>query len=197
MKFAKVVFTVSFSIFLLLGLLSRAMSQKKAPGTTVITYGIEEDANTYIPPPQIQRRPTQRRGIRSVQSQFPDANLAAALRTALSLQTDDPIFPEDMETLATFSASNQSIETLTGLEQATGLTDLDLSDNAIVDLGPLRNLTSLEELDLADNQIENVSPLSNLTSLTSLDLDDNEIEDVSALLRLTSLRTLVLRDYDL
>ena len=35
---------------------------------------------------------------------FRDDNLVVGLRTRLSLQTDDPIFPVDMETLTTLSA---------------------------------------------------------------------------------------------
>ena len=58
-----------------------------------------------------------------------DDNLAAALRIEIGLLTDDPIFPEDMEGLTTFTASNQNIETLTGLETATALTSLTLSNN--------------------------------------------------------------------
>ena len=70
MKFTKFLFTASFFTYLLFVPAFRAVSQKKAPGTTTITYGIQEDANTNVPPPQIQKRPTQPRGVRSVQSQF-------------------------------------------------------------------------------------------------------------------------------
>ena len=70
MKFAKIVFTVSFSIFLLLGPLSRAMSQNKVPGQTTILYGIEEDANTSVPPPSLSKRPPRGRVVRSVHPQF-------------------------------------------------------------------------------------------------------------------------------
>ena len=98
--------------------------------------------------------------------------------------------------LTRLTATRKEVDDLTGLEQATGLTTLDLGDNAIVNLGPLQNVTRLTSLDLADNAIENLSSLRDLTSLTSLDLDDNEIEDVSALSGLASLQTLDLRDND-
>ena len=100
----------------------------------------------------------------------PDANLAAALRTALTLAVDAPILEKDMETLRGFSASGSSIADLTGLETATELTNLTLSNN----------------------QIEDVSPLSGLTSLTFLRLDSNAITDVSPLRDLTGLRILIL-----
>ena len=121
---------------------------------------------------------------------FRDDNLLAALRTRLGLQTDDPIFPEDMETLTTFSASHQSIANLTGLETATALIQLTLSNNQISSLSPLSRLTSLQTLDLANNQISSISSLSNLTHLTTLNLNSNRISSVSSLSRLSNLTTL-------
>lgn len=77
MKFAKVLFVVSLLVYFLFIPVFRAASQKVAPGTTTITYGILEDANTYVPPPQIQRRPTQRRGVRSVDAQGASSTVQA------------------------------------------------------------------------------------------------------------------------
>ena len=121
---------------------------------------------------------------------IPDANLAAALRTALGFQADAPIFPEDMETLTTFSAPNESIVNLTGLETATALTTLTLSNNQIVSLSPLSRLMRLTDLDLAENQISSISALSGLTNLTILLLSENRISSVSPLSRLTNLTDL-------
>ena len=125
---------------------------------------------------------------------IPNDNLKDALQTALGLQTDAPIFPEDMETLTTFNASNHSIITLTGLETATNLTTLNLSNNQISSISPLSRLTKLESLDLADNTISSISSLSALTFLTDLNLSNNQISSVSSLSRLTSLETLNLSD---
>ena len=119
-----------------------------------------------------------------------DENLKDALQTALGLQTDDPIFPEDIEQLSTFNASNRSITTLTGLETATALTSLTLSNNQISSLSPLSRLTSLESLDLANNTISSISSLSGLTALTSLNLSNNRISSISSLWRLSNLTTL-------
>ena len=127
---------------------------------------------------------------------IPDTNLAAALRTQLGLEEDDPISPGDMEGLTTFDGSNQRIEDLTGLETATGLTSLTLSNNAIVDLEPLEDLTSLTDLNLSRNQIVDVSPLEALTSLTFLNLQNNQIIDVAPLAELTNLTSLLLRGND-
>ena len=127
--------------------------------------------------------------------EIPDTNLAAALRTALpSVLNDDPIFPEDMEKLENFTASGRTISDLTGMETATGLTELTLSNNAIVDLEPLEDLTSLTDLNLSRNQIVDVSPLEELTSLQTLNLSNNQITDVMPLAGLTRLTLLNLTD---
>ena len=39
MKFAKILFTVVFSLFIALGLIPDALSQDVKPGSTVILYG--------------------------------------------------------------------------------------------------------------------------------------------------------------
>ena len=97
---------------------------------------------------------------------FRDDSLVEELRTRLGLGDGDPIFPADMETqtFTTFSASNQSIVTLTGLETAINLTSLTLNDNEIASLTPLAKLVNLETLNLADN--EKISSVSSLAKLT-------------------------------
>ena len=132
---------------------------------------------------------------------FRDDNLKSALRTALAalptltLQPNDPIFPEDMEKLTTFNASGVSIVNLTGLGTATGLTTLNLSGNQIVSLSPLARLTELTELNVSSNSISSISSLSRLTNLTILNLSNNKnISSVSSLSRLMSLRDLNLSD---
>ena len=133
---------------------------------------------------------------------FRDENLAARLREALNLllsptlQDDDLIFPEDMEMLTTFTASEdmeasgQSIVNLTGLETATKLTSLTLNNNQIVSLSPLARLMNLTELNLSQNQISSISSLSLLTGLTTLNLNMNRISSVSSLSKLEALQTL-------
>ncbi len=121
---------------------------------------------------------------------IPDTNLAAALRSALNIPTNDPIIPSEMATLTTFSASSQSIVTLTGLEEATGLTSLTLSGNEIVNLNPLEDLVDLETLDLSGNEIVNLRYLKDLSSLTTLNLSANKIVNLSNLSGLSSLETL-------
>ena len=82
------------------------------------------------------------------------------------------------------------IRALTGIEQLTALTTLDLTGNQIVDVAPLAGLTGLTTLYLWTNQIVNVTPLAGLTALTTLDLSGNQIVDVAPLASLTALTTL-------
>ena len=124
---------------------------------------------------------------------FADANLEAAVRSALRVSQHLPITAEKMRTLTRLTASRKGISDLTGLEEATGLERLDLGDNEIVDLSLLSSLMNLENLDLADNRITDVSVLSGLSNLETLDLRDNDVMDVSPLAGLTSLRQLYLR----
>ena len=118
---------------------------------------------------------------------FENADLEAAVRSALRIIQGLPYFDYGCQgnnrTLTRLTATRKGIVDLTGLEEATGLTNLDLGDNAIVSLGPLSSLTSLTTLDLADNAIVNLTSLQNLSNLTTLDLDDNQIADVEPLYR--------------
>ena len=124
---------------------------------------------------------------------FPDTNLAAAVRDALNLGPTDPIPQTDLAGLTLLYADNAGISNLTGLEQATGLFGLNLHSNEISDISALSGLTNLGTLDLQANEISDISALSGLTNLTILSLDWNEISDISALSGLTNLTSLWLQ----
>ena len=119
---------------------------------------------------------------------IPDANLRAAIETALGKAAGATITVADMETLtAGLTARDANISNLTGLEHATNLRWLDFINNNISDLSPLSGLINLTDLVLDENSISNVSPLSGLTNLTRLVLYNNSISNVSALSSLTNL----------
>ncbi len=119
---------------------------------------------------------------------FPDANLEAAVRAALAQPLGD-ITSDGMLSLTTFTASNQSISSLSGLEYATHLTYLDVSQNQISDLTPLAGLSALQTLQAYSNQISDLSPLVSLTNLGSLYIGSNPITSVAPLASMPNLTT--------
>ena len=132
-------------------------------------------------------------------AEFVDANLAEAVRKELRLLRGEHIkhlkIPEAALAKATdfYSyTSDRDITDLTGLEHASELTYLDLSENQIGDISPLAQLTQLTELYLSENQIGDISPLAQLTQLTELYLSENQIGDISPLAQLTQLTELYL-----
>ena len=119
---------------------------------------------------------------------MPDANLRTAVRSALSIASDEAFSKTDLGTLTSFSATRRQITNLTGLEHATNLTSLVAWGNQISSLTPLTNLTKLTEIRIGDNQhIQNLTPLSGLTKLTKLGLQGNNISNVTPLAGLVSL----------
>ena len=141
------------------------------------------------------------------EADIPDANLRAAIKTAMGKASDAPITDFEMAFLSELEAPNSNIRDLTGLELATSLTSLDLgtelvsrvgyvNSNHISDFSPLSGLTNLTRLGLGGNSISDLSALSGaisrLTNLERLYLDNNSISDVSALSGLTRLERLIL-----
>ena len=122
---------------------------------------------------------------------FPDANLEAAIRDAISKPAGD-IYQSDLEALTTLDASSRGITNIAGLEYCGSLEELDLYQNQISDISLLSGLTNLQELWLQWNQISDISPLSGLTNLEKLYLYNNQISDISPLSSLTNLETLYL-----
>ena len=123
---------------------------------------------------------------------IPDANLRAAIETALSKDSGAPITQAEIATLDSLEANDADIGDLTGLEFAINLTYLSLNDNDITDISALSELTMLERLWLSNNSIEDIAALSKLANLTELWLWNNQIEDISALSGLTRLTRLSL-----
>ena len=126
---------------------------------------------------------------------MPDANLRAAVRTALGLGPNDALTQQALQTLTSLRylgpdlSDNQKITDLTGLEYALNLEHLDLYMHLISDLRPLEKLAKLRSLWLAGNKISNIRPLTRLP-LEGLDLGGNPITDFTPLAELTSLTRL-------
>ena len=118
---------------------------------------------------------------------IPDPNLRAALETTLRGAPDNLIVSAEIATLTRFEAPHVGIRNLTGLEDATNLTVLDLAGNNISDISPVAGLTKLISLDLGKNSISDISAVVGLTNLTTLTLNNNSISDISPLAENTGL----------
>ncbi|MDE0014487.1 MAG: leucine-rich repeat domain-containing protein [Candidatus Poribacteria bacterium] len=131
---------------------------------------------------------------------MPDANLAAVVRDALGLAPNAPITRQAMQGLTSLDAQSYKIreitgrdgeiKDLTGLEHATQLTQLWLTNNQISDIRLLAGLTQLRDLGIANNQISDITLLARLTQLESLEIAHNPINNLRPLAELTQLRYL-------
>ena len=132
-------------------------------------------------------------GLTTAPASIPDANLRNALRARLDKAPGEAISSAELWSITgRLYLAALAITDLTGIEHATGLSELDLSHNEIADAGPLAGLTRLNSLSLSYNEISDVSPLAGLTDLAGLFLSSNEIRDVSPLAGLTRLNRLEL-----
>ncbi len=122
-----------------------------------------------------------------------DPNLRAAVEIEIRKAAGEPIAPAEMLTFTCLKAPEVGIRNLTGLESATNLTKVDLSDNNISDISPVAGLTNLDWIDLEGNNISDISPVGGLTSLTGLFLESNNISDISPVAGLANLTHLFLQ----
>ena len=114
---------------------------------------------------------------------IPDPNLRNAIEKVLGKARGATITGAEMERLIALHATSENITNLTGLENATNLTELRLVDNNITDISPLAGLTKLRQLWLDDNSITDISALAGLINLSELRLMNNSISDISPLVR--------------
>ena len=112
---------------------------------------------------------------------FPDPSLEYAVRLALAKPTG-AITTTDLQSLKQLNTSWSGISDLSGLEWATNLSSLSLSNNLIADPWPLAGLSVLTNLNLSRNPITNCAPLAQLTNLVSLDLSSPHGADESHVL---------------
>lgn len=99
-----------------------------------------------------------------------DPALAQAVATRLGLDAEPTC--ADLAGLTTLEAVERGIETLIGLEHATGLVSLRLDGNAITSILPIAGLPALRFLSLADNPLRDLTPLGNLRDLFVLSLQN-------------------------
>lgn len=97
--------------------------------------------------------------------EFQKQKLYRAVVEALGLESGAEVLDTDMLRLMTLNLANLRTDSLIGLEFATNLEQLDLSENEVPDLTPLIGLTSLQSLDASGNPISDITPLSDMAAL--------------------------------
>ncbi|WP_239257341.1 MucBP domain-containing protein [Listeria ilorinensis] len=129
---------------------------------------------------------------------IPDAGLRKIITQTLGKSDDAVITEEDMEQITEISNYSTTIDSLEGLQYATNLKKLMLSNIAnpskLSDITPISQLTSLETLNLSYASISDISLLAGLKNLTGLTLHGNQIRDISVLANLPKLKFLGLSD---
>ena len=131
--------------------------------------------------------------------EFPDTNLAAAIRSAVGLDAGDDILASRIQNLNSIMSTQRpsdpnlvKISNLSGLEYATNLKTLNLYANNVTDPTVLTKLPNLTWLNLSSNSLTDVTVLGELTNLTFLNIRRNQITDISPLSTLTTLTSLLL-----
>ena len=141
---------------------------------------------------------------------IPDENLRMALADALGKDAGETITEEDLVELSELDWSQErrealvsrglmaqwwhnEITDLTGLEFATDLRRINLTDNNVSDLSPVAHLPRLQHFNLGGEiSVSDVTPLAGLTDLRTLQVDNGNVQDISALAGLVDLRYLSL-----
>ena len=123
---------------------------------------------------------------------IPDSNLRAAIAEALGKSPNTPITVKEMERLTRLDARGRGIHDLTGLQFATNMRRLVLSENQISDISPIAGLIGLHELFLTIPLVSDISSLKTLKSLARLGLYNTPVSDISPIEDLRSLTHLTL-----
>ena len=113
---------------------------------------------------------------------FPDEQLENAVRSALR-KPFGLVTAADMSTLTELDARNLGISDLRGLEFATNLFSLNVSNEtatpgSVNDLKPIEDLVNLTFLNLQNNDVNDVTPVAGLFNLDQLLLAGNEIFNI-------------------
>jgi len=107
-----------------------------------------------------------------------------------SISTDELKLIGSLPKLERLTLSGCALSTADGLETATSITYLDLSQNTIRDLTPLQSMTNLQEVYLQHNAVNDLTPLSGLKSITKLDVSFNLLATLNPIFNCTTLTTL-------
>ncbi len=163
----------------------QVMSLLESPTGHLTNLSTSTSMRDYAPPPDDSSPPDGP----DVVVDIPDPILKRSIAEALNKDANDAITKAEIASLKELHTGG-GISDLTGLQFATGLTELVLINNPISDISVLSNLVGLTRLDIAGNRFSDLRPLAALTSLTTLDLSSNGIKDINPLTSLTNLRNL-------
>ena len=119
---------------------------------------------------------------------IPDKHLEQAIREEIDLPGTTPLSPLHLKMLTRLKVNDQEITNITGLEYATNLEILDLTNNSdLSDIRPIAKLTNIRWLSFSNTQVEDLTPLSRLTKLEILYFWLTPVSDLEPLAALTSL----------
>lgn len=188
------------------------------------------DIYTDYPEQEMQTARIKVTGTECNPAAIQDPGLEQKIRGALGMGAEEPLCQEDLQNLTTLDidahywdelGDEQSIESLSGLQQAVNLRDFrirgavnlhDLSPlgemdqlerldlpgaTGVDDLTPISSLPNLRYLDLQATGVANLAALSSAKSLQELRLGQNAVSDVTPLTALASLQSLDLGDNDI
>jgi hypothetical protein len=131
---------------------------------------------------------------------IPDPLVKAAVLQELNLNNNATLTPVQMQTLISLQISGAPT-TLAGLETATNLTFLDISNSLsskpALNLNPLGNLLKLESLYLNGFTLNDLSPIQSLIQIDDLDLSNSRFTSLDNIAGFSKLTTLWLNDTQL
>ena len=93
--------------------------------------------------------------------------------------------------------NNNAIRNIDALSKMANLQEVNLKYNALTSLDALSSNTSIVKLDISTNSLTSVAPISSLSALTWLDASANSITDLGEISKLTGLTFLSLGSNDL
>lgn len=129
---------------------------------------------------------------------FDSVSFLAGLSKLEKLHLTSCRFPaKELDIIAGLPALTQltmndcGLSTISGLENARGLTHLDLSENTIRNLDPLSSLVNLQSINLTSNAVTNLGALSGLSNLVYLDVSYNTLGSLTPITNCLNLKTLL------
>ena len=118
------------------------------------------------------------------------ANLKELSVTGTAVSAEELSVIGKLPNLQKLTLDNCSLSTTAGLESATDLVFLDLSNNAIRNITPLSGLVKLQQLNLSRNALNDLSALTPLIALTDLNVSYNSLTTLAPIASISTLKYL-------